>query len=845
MITLIKSINNKSFRISFLHGFKIYWETLHAWEKLKFYINRKRFALKQSYREKYQSAAILWLFFKKTIWSVIGATLLIVSLVFIERHTSFAQISPVTKDSFVSTYGVVVQISGLILALYFTAMSIVVSTIYSKVPDNIRNLIAKEKAGDRYIGLLMFLSATALIELGTILYGKDPSLIVLCAVILMSLMVLLTLHILIHNIFHFFDPARLAETYIFPETINWANKVTCGYQGWDDPSFQYHCYKQANQSLLTYKNIVNLLIQDPNSNNASLTRLMVMELSFLSLYTKIKSQIPGDSKWYEYQEEHPKWFETNFSEADISMRANIPLFPKETPNYLWVEERAANNLRVILSHLLKDNDYEHANQLIQQLQNSCTIIAKTFALKEAYFLAGVYDELVLKYFPTTTLDEKNKTYQLVLADFYGANHVNIPIEYGKALEKMSPNNLRKKLQLINWKTPASVYRNGLPVSILPVMEDILQRKQNQFIVDNSVEIPEWYDLELVAIGCLRFLHETTEEVLSQYETAFINKIEKIKEKETALLTMQILTRGLEGYSKCSTFISMAENLDKGLQDLVVVKDIPHSTLEWNKCKERIENVRSKVIERFGLLALAIDPEDIDKSLPDYVGHAYWLIAQECFIALCEQDEEKYKTAYANYILLMHHMWTYFSSVLNKGKNTEYYTLVFSEIFIDAMAIGGYAKLFDEFREGNYWKPTTTIWDAYLRSSKRDDKDVLNVFLSVAKYKSQPLNVANRDIERTRWRQKYNHILRSELGISDNFYYLELGHSGLKERSQIESALLRAFGASFSWYQPESVFIHLYILQKPEMKEEEADERTKQFIESLNVTIRKDKNANGG
>lgn len=843
-MTLIKSIKNKAFRKSFLQGLEIYWEILHAWGKLKFHVNRKRFELEQWYREKYQSVSILLLFLNKSVWSTIGAILLVSFLSVIEPYTPLTQLSSLEIDSFVNTYGVLAQISGLILALYFTAMSIVVST-YSKVPDNIRDLIAREKAGDRYIGLLMFLSATALIELGMILYGKDRSLMVLCVVLLMSLMALLTLHILIRNIFHFFDPTRLAETYIFPEVINWVNKATCGHPGWDDPSFQYHCHKQANQRLLTYKNIVNLLIQDPNPNNGSLTRLMIMELSFLSLYTRIKSQIPTDSKWYEYQAEHPKWFETNFLSAEMAMRANMPLMPKETPNHLWIEERVINNLRVILSHLLEEKDYEHTNQLAQELQNSCTIIAKTFALKEAYFLTCVYDEFVLKHLSTVTLDEKSKLYQLTLADFYGANHVNIPIEYGKVLEKVSPNNLRKKLQSINWETPISVYRKGFPVSILPIMEDIFQRKQNQFIVDNSVEIPEWYDLELIAIECLQFLHETTKEVLSQYEGAFTNKIEEIRKRETALSMMQILTRGLEGYSKCSTFISMAENLDKGLHDLVIVKDIPHSTLEWSKCKKRIEDVRSKIIEEIGSVVLAIDPEDIDKSIQDYAGHAYWLIAEECFIALCEQDEEKYESVYTNYILLMNHMWTYFSSVLKKEKNTEYYTIVFSEIFIDAMAIGGYAKLFNEFREGNYWKTTTVIWDAYLRSSERDDKDVLNVFLSMAKYKNQPLNAANRDINRTRWRQKYNSILQSELGVSDDFYHLELGESGLKKRSQVESTLLRAFGASFSWHQAESVFIHSYILRKLEMKEEEADERTKRFIESLRATIREDQNANGG
>lgn len=843
MITFIKSIKNKAFRTSFLQGFKIYWETLHVWERLKFDVTRKRFMSGQWFMSKYQSISILWFFFNKAFWNVIRAILLIGFLSVIERYTPLTQLSLMKDDSFIGTYGVLAQISGLILALYFTTMSILVSTIYSKVPDNIRNLIAREKVGGGYIGLLMCLSATALIELGAILYGKDPSLMVLFVVLLMSLMALLTLHILIHNIFHFFNPMQLAKAYIFPEAINWARKATYGHPGWDSSHFQYHCYEQVNQRLSIYKNIVDLLIEDTNSNNASLTSLMIMELSFLSLYTKIKNQIPTDSRWYEYQAEHPKWFETNSSSADISMKANIPLLHQEKPNHLWVEERVTNNLRVILSHLLKKRDYEHAHQLVQKLQESCTIIAKAFALKEAYFLTSVYDELILEYLPTAALDEKNKTYQLALADFYGANHVNIPIECEKMLEEISPDILRKKIQLINWKKPASVYKSNFPVSILLSIEHILQLKQNQLIVDKSVKVPEWYDLEIIAIECLKFLHETTEEVISQYEKAFTDKVRAIKGQDARFSMMQILTRGLEGYSKCLRFLSIAESFDKGLHNLILVKEIPHPTLEWSKHKKRIKDVRSKVIEGFGSFALAINPKDIDKSIPDYIGHAYWLFAQECFFALCEQDEKRYKVAYPTYMVLMDQMWEELSSVLQKGKDIEYYSSVLSEIFIDAMAIGGYAKLFNEFREGNYWKITVDVWDAYLKSPEREDTDVLNVFLSIAEYKSNPFqpSITSRNIERTGWEQKYNHIVKNEVGLSDDYFYHMQNQNA---RHLVKSALVRAFGASFRMYHAENVFIYSYILQKPEMKNAEVDIRTKQFIESFESTLRNDENANG-
>ncbi len=759
--------------------------------QLKFRTSRFKFSLGQWHKASSYSALILWSLFRKAIWGMIGAILLIIALRIFEHYIPLGQlITPESNQ--IGTYGVLAQISGLILGLYFTAMSVVVSTVYSKVPESIRNLIAREKVGDKYIDILMLLGTTSLIELGLILQGQAPSSVVLYVALFMALMALLTLPILVHNIFHFFDPARLAETYIFPEAIDWARKATCGYHGWNNPAFQYHYYKQTNQRLSTYKSIVSLLVKDSNPNNVSLTRLVAMELSFLSQYAIIKSQIPTDSRWYQYQAEHPKWFEVSSSSIEMAMHANISLPHQDIPNHLWVEERVATNFRTVLSHLLEDNDLEHAVELIQHLQSSCTKILKVLALKEAYYLTSVCDELIVEYLSKIKVNDENKMYQIALADFYGANHVNIPIEYGKILDEVSPDSLKKKLRLISWESSASAYKAYLPVSILPSIEDLLQRKQNQTIVDPSIDIPEWYDLELVSIACLKFLHEAVREVVEHYEQAFTAKIEAIEKNSSKLIIMQILTRGLEGYSKCSTFLSMAKKLDMGLLDLIIVKDIPHSTLDWSEFETRVESVRSKIIERFGSFALSIDSKSIDKSIPDYTGHAYWLLARECFNALCEQNEDRYKSAYSTYILLKDQTRGYFLSALANGGDTRYYMSCFSEIFVDAMAIGGYAKLFNEFREGNYWQITTDIWDAYLKACDQDNKDLLGTFLAMAKYKSQPLisGLTNRSLERTGWEQKYNRIVRNEVGLSEEDGYLGLGRIERDARDQVESALLR-------------------------------------------------------
>lgn len=833
---------NRAFLISTLQGYRVYWHARETSARAKFYIRRLRFSLIQWRNAKRDSASILGSLSKRAIRAALGAAALVGALRIIEHHAISLQItSPVSN--FVNTYGVLSQISGLILGLYFTAMSVVVSTVYSKVPDNIRNLIASEKVGDNYVSILMLLGAISLTELGLILQGQPASMIVLYGVLFLSLTALLTLPVLIHNVFHFFDPARLADTYIFPEFFRWADNAKCDNHGWDEPSFQYHYYKQATQSLSTYRSIVTLLVREPATNNASLTRLSALELSFLSEYVRIKGQIPTESRWYQYQIEHPKWFEADSSSAGLAMNASIPLPHKEVPNHLWVEERVATNLRRVLSHLLCSNDLEHAVALIQNLQASCTKMLRSLALKEAYFVTGICDTLIVEYISSADLTDEHKTHQLALADFYGANHVNIAIEYGKILEEISPALLKKKLHSINWNDPASVYKTHLPVAILPCLEDLLKRKQNQHMVDRSVDIPEWYNLELIAVACLQFLHAAADEVTSQYESAFTKKIDAIENKSPTLLIMQILARGLEGHHKCSSFLSMAQNLDERLHALVLVSQTAHGPLQWTDYKKRIDSVRSSIINRYGAFALAVSQEQIDKTTPDYVGHAYWLLARECFTAICEQDEERYRKCYSIYIRMMDRLWSHLSSILNSGPNTNYHISSFSEIFVDAMAIGGYAKLFNEFRRGNYWGITTEIWDAYLSACESEGKDILSACLAVAEYKSQPFfaGITNRGLERIGWEQRYNRIVAEEVGLSDDGYDYRSEEMGEKARNKVGSALIRTFGTS-SIYHAENVFIYSYILHKPKMADTTPDLHTAQLIESLNITLRNDGNA---
>ena len=837
MFSTIKAISNKSFIISRLQGSLLYWRSLDLYKRVKFRIDQHIYSIQQWKRDRRQSGSLLKHFTLKALSGGAIACGTVFALRVVEKNLFELDIAAPLDVDFSNFYAVLAQISGVMLGLYLTAISVVISTAYLKVSDDIRELFIHSKINDQYLSVLMLLGIISLVEFFINTLGMLPkSQIVLCISLFLVLWVFLNTPTLINFIFRFFNPAELAHNYIFPEVFYWARQATYRGLNWDDVSFQAHYYKMANQKLRTYKRILNILVSDPKPNTPAIVKLVREELRFLSFYVPLKSQIPSNSRWFQNTLEHPRWFEAQSSSVDIALEAGITLHHKEVPHHLWVEEHISQDFEVAFQCLLKQNDTDAILELMQSFQNSCSRIVRVLALKEAYFLTKIRDNLLLSSLTTAQINENNKKHLVALADFYGADHVNIPIEYGKILEQVSPEDIRKKLRKINWSKEGAIYKASFAFSLLPNLEDLAQRKISQLAIEKNIQIPEWYDLELVAVMHLRFLEETVKEVISQYTRAFTEPAKLLNETDKAIM-LQIITRGIEGSHKVHTFLSMAQNLEKELKKLIGIIDIPFPEIRWSEEHEKVSTVRDNLIESFGKLAIELDPNELDKSLPDYFGHAYWIITRECFSALCDNNLDRFKNLYSLSFILFTIAWDYMNKLAALNENKDYYIAIYSEIFIDLMALGGYSKLFSEYRLDDYWTITKTLWDAVRKD--KSTKDFFAPFIAAANFKSTPFTgITNRNMERSGWENRFSSIVRDELNLSDDYtYYRGIGR---QEKETVPSPILRTYGTS-GLYHPENVFIASYILELPDAGEIEVsiDTNTREFINSLQDTIERD------
>ena len=144
-----------------LQSFASYWRWKRTQGLLAFHFKKRRFKARSLLRESAESVSI----FSRVMRAIFGRLIfsLVLVFVFAVLDHNLAGWNPTwipswlhrglekeaQRDFFVSLAGV----SAAFLTLYFTALSVVVSTAYARAPGKIRSLIIREEVGSLYFGI--------------------------------------------------------------------------------------------------------------------------------------------------------------------------------------------------------------------------------------------------------------------------------------------------------------------------------------------------------------------------------------------------------------------------------------------------------------------------------------------------------------------------------------------------------------------------------------------------------------------------------------------------------------------------------------------------------------------
>ncbi|MCI0407260.1 MAG: hypothetical protein L0191_01640 [Acidobacteria bacterium] len=717
-------------------------------------------------------------------------------------------------STYVSILTTLAEIAGVFLGLYFTAVSIVASTVYARVPGDVRSVLTQEKVGNVYIRTVALLAAVATLMLVARATGYQPGLLHLVLVSLLGLIAIFSFVVLGTRAFNFFDPTSLVD-YLAHDLARWIRGPTPRGFEWRNPSFQAHYQRQAERALETYRNIFTLAISEEHLRGRAVMALAGRALGLLQAYEEEKLRIPTDSHWFARRQQHRDWFTTDYSEVAIALQTGTGLLPQVAPDPNWFEAHIQEMVVRAFRTLREREDLGNAQMLCDALQRTLDRLGFHFAVDEGLQLFGALGpeiRHVARAGDLPTSDPEWVGPRLAVVDTYGMGLISLLLGLSRRLSRMTEQRLRDTIDQIRWSKQRDVYRTDMPRIVVERLEHLQKGLEFEREVEGRIISPRWYQVQIAATGLAQFIASITNKLVDQLDSSFAKEAELLMSEGRHILASQVIQRGLEACEKFRFHLPEIRSCFDRLSAFRRVPDIPWPAVAWEDVQRRVGDVRERLLLAFAQLSINLAALPRAPELPDYFGHAYAVLAQESYAAMATGKEELFKKLFPPFFLAGLTAHDLIRGRL-KGYDDKTKVVFSTEPIADLLELSGYAIIYSELDGKGFWDTVKRLWDAYFE--KIPDPQAASRFVSaVVEYRRSLFAILPRDLARTSWKQDLEHRLHDRGLLVEPFErrYLREGEEPAHP-SVIVRALVR--GGPLTVDDPQDVFIVVYLAKRPE------------------------------
>lgn len=824
-IALLRAIGPRQ-RIFLWQSSPRYWSYLSIWRKLHFSITSFVFHLEVGRQSNQETFSTFRTLITLTLSRFFLAFILIFALESLE-HFVLSPIFTTILSPIISQLGlkldattytqillVLAQIAAVFLGLYFTAISVVASTIYARIPGDVRGLFLSERLGNTYSRTVAFLAAVCTLLLVFISFGMQPGVLNFLVVAFLSIVSILSFVDLGLSTFNLFDPTLLTRNVTY-QLGRWVRGATAPNFAWQDPSFQLYYQQRAESLLETLRNVIALANEKDYQylQGAPLNQLLVRLLSLLQFYGESKCHIPSQSNWFKQTYKHPRWFNSSDSQISIALQTGTPLQPEIDHDYFWFENTIEETLVTTIRSSLERNDVESAAEITNGIQHTLATITNHYLVDEALRFFDGLSVLIREYVETAeenSDEERSFSYSLALADVYGMSFISIELGCCERFDSLTVDFIRSILAKIQWNHSETIYLAEIPRSVLFELENIQERACFEKAVEGEILSPQWFFEQLVGAAFARFVSDTSTKIVDVLDHAFTEKIRLLLKGEKYLIAAQLIARGLEACEKANYLLSSAETCEKRLLQLRRTTDFSWTQVEWDALATRIEQTHEHLVIAFGQCAIDLSQTKHTDHMPDYFGHAYSVLADECYQAMATGNETLFRRIFPEYfsaaLLAFEKLKSDFADW-----NEEAKIIISTEPIEDLLQISGYAIVYSELDKKAYWRIVERLWQNYFDSPAKDER--IRFVFTIANYRDTLFRITYRSILRTGWKQQLSATFR-EKNIADDDPGIPFRG---RRRSTHPSPLIRVLARSgdMLFDDGSDVFLVAYMSKLPE------------------------------
>jgi hypothetical protein len=310
---------------------------------------------------------------------VVGIDLLNPAVTEWTKDFGWPRVSSATYDGLLQA---VAAVTGVFLALYFTAVSTVAASVYVNVPHDIRALIVRDRLGNVYVaGVAFTMALSVLLLIAHALTGRAYELgpPVMGAFAAFSIFAFIRLG---QRAFYLADPTLLASTLAY-EFGSWFRRAMGAGWRWDVPSFQEHYRQRAQQTIASLASLLAIANDQPHLRGGSVRQLTAQIAGLLTRYLALRDRVPTKSRWFGERYEHKQWYLTDSTEVDTATATATALHPETVPDVSWVEDALLAPLVDLVEGDLRQGDLEDAYIAIGRMEPVWTRLGERWCAGDA------------------------------------------------------------------------------------------------------------------------------------------------------------------------------------------------------------------------------------------------------------------------------------------------------------------------------------------------------------------------------------------------------------------------------------------------------------------------------
>jgi len=758
-------------------------------------VARQWFYASESVRKIGQSSQILAILTKQVVKDVILAIALFAvvvaadralgseGLTFLTRHwpslaSRFAGLAKTISDNYdyiQNFLNTVVQLAGLFLTLYFTAISLIASTVYSRVPGDVRTLAVDEKVGNVYIRVVAILGAISILYLIAGVMGVQIGLVGLVAIGALSILSLFSFLFLGKRTFNFFQPTIFVQ-YLVNQLARWIRLSSGHRRSIQTPSLQDYYRRKAEENLATYRNIVSLATKEEyhRIEPQALVTLLEFTIDLATFYQQRKPWISSESFWFEKVGKHRDWLTVGPTELEMALATGRPADPEVVPNFLWLEEWLQEIIHGASNALTSRDDSQHWFKFATRLYHRLEEFGNALAVEEALLffrsqrmeIESLLDSTDLK--PSLASEATNKRLSFCIGSvaFVFSDLMAILIGFVQRLSSVNEEYVRALSRALLAHELKVIYSARLPRTVLTEAESISKSLRAEELVEKELITPEWYISQLLARQFVDFIKSSCVTLIIELERTLVPKLSDYQKEHRDLFAAQIISSAIEMCSKLRAHLPKIKACVDGLDAMRKVLDIPWLEIDWKALGERVNAVHKRLLLAAATILPRLEQIPASRHWPEYFGQLYSFLARESYFSMASGDEELFTKTFPS---------LFASSILANQKLREQLKdrdfrmmLAWSSGPIeDIVALSGYAKLFSELDGKAFYDIVTKTWDAYLAGFE-DSTGPLKAITAILEYRTGDFFMPARDLERTTWQQNFERLLRDR-GILEDRY----------------------------------------------------------------------------